>query len=213
LKKQKEEIMEENKKINQPVEDSRYADVKMLPIEEMKNWYRAMTQFGKDILRVNIDYGIVSGIGKPALLKPGAEKIKKAFGLQVERMDCVKEIIETEKNYLDYTYKCIITSKNGLRLGICDGNANSKEEKFRFIFKPSEKIPERKIIEKMKIEGTGKWKKYSDKWVWMERNENPDVLALKNCIQKVAQKRAFVGAILMATGASEFFTQDMTSNG
>jgi hypothetical protein len=32
---------------------------------------------------------------------------------------------------------------------------------------------------------------------------------MKNTIMKMAQKRAFVGAILIATGASEYFTQDI----
>lgn len=188
------------------------SEVNMLPIEEMKKWYEMMTEFGKEILKINVDYGLLEGSTKPVLLKPGAEKIKKAFGLQVERMDCVKEILDVEKNYIDYTYKCVLTSKSGLKLGICDGNANSKEEKFRYIFKPTDKIPAKKDFIKMKIEGKGKWKKYLDKWVWLEKVENPNVLSLKNAIQKVAQKRAFVGAILMATGASEFFTQDVIIN-
>jgi hypothetical protein len=201
--------MEETKSNTPANEDSGFSGARMIPLEEIKKWYSEMTEFGNDILKLNVDYGIVSGIDKPALFKPGAEKIKNAFGLQVEKMDCVSEISDAEKNYMDYTYKCVITSKSGLRLGICDGNANSREEKFKYIFTPSEKVPERNTLEKMKIEGRGKWKKCSDKWVWFERTENPDVLALKNSIQKIAQKRAFVGAILMATGASEFFTQDV----
>jgi hypothetical protein len=188
-----------------------YSELTMIPIEEIKNWYSVMTEFGKEILKPDIDYGLIAGQNKPALLKPGAEKIKKAFGLQVESLDCVKEVNDADKNFIDYTYKCIITSNTGKRLGICDGNANSKEEKFRYIFKPSEKVPQSKELDKMKIEGKGKWRKCSDKWVWFEREDNPDVISLKNSIQKVAQKRAFVGAILMATGASEFFTQDLNS--
>ncbi len=187
-------------------------DVRMLPLEEMKKWYETMTEFGKEILKLNIDYGLFEGSVKPALLKPGAEKIKKAFGLQVDRMDCVREIFDRDNNYIDYTYKCIIASKSGLKLGICDGNANSKEDKFRYVFRPSNKVPPKKEIEKMKAERRGKWKKHNDKWIWYERIENPDIISLKNSIQKVAQKRAFVGAILMATGASEFFTQDIIIN-
>ena len=45
--------------------------------------------------------------------------------------------------------------------------------------------------------------------VTVYRVPNPDVVGLKNTIMKMAQKRAFVGAILLATGASEFFTQDV----
>jgi hypothetical protein len=201
----------ENQTISDDTELS-LSGVKMLPIEEMKKWYETMTEFGNEILKLNIDYGLFEGSDKPTLLKPGAEKIKKAFDLQIERMDCMKEIFDIDKNYIDYTYKCVIISKNGLKLGICDGNANSKEGKFRFIFRQSEKVPAKKDLDKMKLEGRGKWKKCYNKWVWFERVENPDVLTLKNSIQKVAQKRAFVGAILMATGASEFFTQDIIIN-
>lgn len=206
----------ENEKIKKPSASDNselYAyDVKMLPIGDMKKWYENMSEFGKEILKINIDYGLLTGSEKPALLKPGAEKIKNAFGLQIEKMDCISEVFDSEKNYIDFTYKCIISSKNGKRLGICDGNANSKEEKFRYIFKPSDKVPAKKDLVLMKLEGKGKWKKCIDRWVWFERAENPDVISLKNSIQKVAQKRAFVGAILMATGASEFFTQDIIIN-
>jgi hypothetical protein len=41
------------------------------------------------------------------------------------------------------------------------------------------------------------------------RIPNPDVCDLVNTIQKMAQKRAFVGATLLAVNASEFFTQDI----
>ncbi|CAF4479042.1 unnamed protein product, partial [Rotaria sp. Silwood2] len=41
------------------------------------------------------------------------------------------------------------------------------------------------------------------------RIPNPDFMGKKNTIQKIAQKRSFVAAILQATGASEFFTQDL----
>lgn len=45
--------------------------------------------------------------------------------------------------------------------------------------------------------------------VILYRIANPNVISLKNTIMKMAQKRAFVGAILLATGASEFYTQDI----
>lgn len=48
-----------------------------------------------------------------------------------------------------------------------------------------------------------------DDAVTLYRITNPNVVSLKNTIMKMAQKRAFVGAILVATGASEFYTQDI----
>ena len=181
-------------------------------VEVMKNWYSVMEELGKDVLKINIDYGLIPGVNKPVLLKPGAEKLCKAFDLQVKSIDCISEKVELNNNYIDFSYKCIITSKSGIRLGICDGNANSKEEMFRYMYVPAAKVPCKKELDLLKFEGKGKWKKVNDKWVWFERTENLDILSLKNSIQKVAQKRAFVGAILMAVGASEFFTQDIISN-
>ncbi|MBI5401864.1 MAG: hypothetical protein HY959_00545 [Ignavibacteriae bacterium] len=192
--------------------ETTFNGIDLVPVSEMKKWYRIMEEFGREILKVNIDYGLILGTKKPALLKPGAEKIRRAFNLQVERLDCIKETVDVQKGFIDYTYKCVITSKTGVKLGICDGNANSKEAKFRYVFKPASGIPDRKKIGILKAEGLGKWKKSEDKWVWMERKENPEVLSLKNIIQKVAQKRAFVGAVLMASGTSEFFTQDAAVN-
>jgi hypothetical protein len=45
--------------------------------------------------------------------------------------------------------------------------------------------------------------------VTVYRIPNANVMSMKNTIMKMAQKRAFVGAILLATGASEFYTQDI----
>jgi len=42
-----------------------------------------------------------------------------------------------------------------------------------------------------------------------KRNWSTAPLKLKNTIQKIAQKRAFVGATLFATGCSDVFTQDV----
>ncbi len=48
-----------------------------------------------------------------------------------------------------------------------------------------------------------------DEPVILYRIANPNVVGMKNTIMKMAQKRAFVGAILLSTGASEFYTQDI----
>ena len=44
---------------------------------------------------------------------------------------------------------------------------------------------------------------------WEYRLENPDPYSLINTLQKMAQKRAFIAATLLAVNASEFFTQDL----
>ena len=46
----------------------------------------------------------------------------------------------------------------------------------------------------------------------MFRVPNPDIADQVNTVQKMAQKRAFIAAILIGTGASQFFTQDLDDN-
>ena len=65
-------------------------------------------------------------------------------------------------------------------------------------------------IERLKAEWLGKRKRGSSGRVWQQREQVKTwKLTHKNTIQKMAQKRAYVGAILNATGASEFYTQDV----
>ncbi|MGC8858757.1 MAG: hypothetical protein ACP5P3_06530, partial [Ignavibacteria bacterium] len=96
--------------------------------------------------------------------------------------------------------------------GICEGSANSREEGFMYNYIKRDKIPSDEIIEEMKMKNLGFWRKINNKWVWVEKVENKNIFNVKNRIQKMAQKRAFVGAVLIAAGASEFFTQEK-SNG
>lgn len=184
-------------------------NAEMPEVSELKKWYSNICKFGKEVLKANVDYGKLLGLKKPVLFKSGAEKIKKAFNYQIEMLDCVKEVNDYRLNYFDYTYKCIISSKDGTKLGICEGNANSREIKFRYIFKPVSEIPDKNTIKLLKADGKGKWVIEGNKWAWYERVENEDIYTLKNSIQKMAQKRAFVGAVLMASGASEFFAQEI----
>ena len=53
-------------------------------VSDMKEWYSDIRKLGKELLKLNIDYGFIPGISKPALFKSGAEKIKKALNFQIE---------------------------------------------------------------------------------------------------------------------------------
>jgi len=65
-----------------------------------------------------------------------------------------------------------------------------------------------------KIGGCGQQFDSPDLIAEIERQEvgqipNPDIADVVNTVRKIADKRAFVAAILTATGASQFFTQDL----
>ena len=174
----------------------------------MKNWQSDMLHFGKEILRPGKDYGLINGFEKPVLLKPGAEKLCKAYDLQIKNLDCVNEVFKLEKPFIDVTYKCVLSSKDGLNLGVCEGNANSEEPKFKYVYSRTNYKPPKSEADKLKLEGKGRWLKSGSEWLWTEKRLNGEIIGQKNTIKKIAQKRAFVGAVLMATCTSEYFSQD-----
>jgi len=231
--------------------------LQMANIKDIKTWYNEFVKLSKDVLKTDLDYGIIPGVSKPSLFKPGAEKLRFVYGLQTETI-CVDKIFEKDEEipYIDYTYRTTVKSPDGSRiLATSEGNANSYESKFRFVWVNEANLPEGVdkdhlatrsntiqefafAIEKAETGGKyGKPAEYWEKWQkaitdgtakkiqrktsigktmdgWemgglSYRIENPDVIGLKNTIMKMADKRSFVGAILKATGASEFFTQDV----
>lgn len=70
-------------------------------------------------------------------------------------------------------------------------------------------IAEGKAVEIERTARSGKKFKAWERGGTAYRVPNADIMGMKNTIMKMAQKRAFVGAMLIATGASEFFTQDV----
>lgn len=181
----------------------------IIPVKEMELWYKSMSKFANDILRENMDYGVIPGTQKKSLWKAGAEKLRMAFGLTV-RLQLIDKIEKVEENYLDYTYKATIFTKGGQQIAECDGNCNTFETKYRYIWETQDTNPSKEEADRLKVKRLGRWQldNYKKEWRWQLRIENPEPLNLKNTIMKMAQKRAFIGAILIATGASEFFTQD-----
>lgn len=133
------------------------------------------------------DFGIIPGTKKRCLLKPGAEKLLRLFNLGV-RFKQVEKELDKVNNIALYTYKAeIYVLKSGLVVAECDATANSQEVKYK--------------------ERT-EWRTNSSGQRESTKVETP-IFDVINTLQKMAQKRALIGAVLLATGASEFFTQDM----
>jgi hypothetical protein len=124
--------------------------------------------FKREILRPGVDYGIIPGVKKPSLWKPGAERAMQLFGLGHR---CVRVEIErdTDGERVGITYRCEVfkslSDGREVLLATCEGYAGNDESKWK----------------------TAPW----------------------NTILKMADKRAFIGAVLKATGLSDFFTQDV----
>jgi hypothetical protein len=191
--------------------------------------YALMAEFIKQVMQSDRDYGIIPGTEKPTLLKPGAEKLNSLFGLT--------PTFDLRDNYLDVTgaqhdgepfiyfqYKCIIWSGDR-KIAEGLGSCNSWEKKYRYR-NADRKCPTcgKSTIIKGKAEYGGGWlcfarkggcgAKFSDTDPVITDQKlgqikNPDISDLINTLDKMAQKRALVAATLIATNASDYFTQDL----
>jgi hypothetical protein len=149
-------------------------------ITDLKEQKSQLVKFVNSQLRKDVDYGIIPGVKNPSLFKPGAEKLANLFQLG-SRIVKTDRQVDIEKNFamISHTVE-VFHIPTGKVISQCEGITNSQEKKWR----------ERKVY------NTGK-------------TEPTPIGDLLNTLGKMALKRAYVGAIIMAVGASDFFTQDV----
>lgn len=149
----------------------------------------AITTLFEKLLVIKVDFDRIPGTDKPTLLKPGAEMLCKVFKLAQGKTDVLDKSEDWEKGVFSYTIGMpLIHMDSGLQIAYGIGAANSMEKKHRY-------------------------RKAKDANGNDIQIENPDPADLQNTLLKMANKRAFVDAVLKATGASRMFTQDMEDFG
>ncbi len=209
------------------VERSRFMPA--LTIESAVERYQQVTEFVSRVLREDVDYGVIPGTEKRTLLKPGAEKLTTFFGLStrfrlLERIEDWTGDEHGGEPFFYYLYRCQLL-RGDLAIAEADASCNSRETKYRWR-EAQRACPAcgQAAIIKGRAEYGGGWvcfrkrggcgAKYADGDESIESQQtgrvfNPDICDQVNTIQKMAQKRSLVGAVLIAVNASEFFTQDV----
>lgn len=200
-----------------------------MSIESAVERYNAVTEFVSRVLRKDIDYGVIPGTEKRTLLKPGAEKLTTFFGLSTrfELLERIEDWTGAEHGgepFFYYLYRCRLM-RGDVAIAEGDASCNSRESKYRWR-EAQRTCPAcgHAAIIKGREEYGGGWvcfkkkggcgAKYPDGDQAIEGQQagrvfNPDIADQVNTIQKMAQKRSLVGAVLLAVNASEFFTQDL----
>src|SRR5262245_7252041 len=210
-------------------QDAAQALVPVLRVEKAVKRHQAIVKFVKTLMNEGHDFGKIQGTDKPTLLKPGAEKLTTFFGLSkrfhlAEKVEDWSGADHGGEPFFYYSYRCALYNGD-LLIAESDGSCNSFESKYRW--RKAERICPAcgaSAIIKGKAEFGGGWicfkkkdgcgAKFPDGDQEIESQQvgrvpNPDVCDLVNTIQKMAQKRAFIAATLLAVNASEFFTQDV----
>jgi hypothetical protein len=199
-------------------------------LDQVLATYQWKKDFIEQVLKRDVDYGVTPGTSdKPSLKKPGAEKMASFFGLApvFEDVATVEDWTGAEHGnepFFYYRQKCKLYRADRL-IASADGSCNSWEKKYRY--RSSERVcPNcgKSAIIKGKAEYGGGWlcfgrkggcgTKFADNAPEIINQEtgqvkNPDVAELTNTILKMSQKRALVAAVLIATNASDYFTQDL----
>jgi hypothetical protein len=210
-------------------QDAAQAMMPVLRVEQAAERYRSVVKFVQTLMNEGSDFGKIPGTDKPTLLKPGAEKLTTFFGLSkrfhlAEKIEDWSGADHNGEPFFYYVYRCSLFNGDWL-IAESDGSCNSFESKYRYR-KAERTCPScgAAAIIKGKAEYGGGWLcfakkggcggKFPDGSAEIEgqhvgRIPNPDVCDLVNTIQKMAQKRAFIAATLLAVNASEFFTQDV----
>lgn len=161
------------------------------PIAEVIEQQSELRSYIAKALKEDRDYGLIPGVKKPSLLKPGAERINTAYGVMPRFSILSQEVdhhavIDWRKNkkygeaesgtsygLYAYTVRCeLVNRATGEIVADCIGACSSMESKY--IDRPRDS---------------------------------------QNTVLKMAEKRAYVGATLLAYGLSDQFTQDVEETG
>ena len=152
------------------------------------------------------DYGVIPGTGnKPALFKPGAEKMAKLLGLS-DHYEIADKIEDWDRPLFRYVIKCQLRSvRTGSVVSESYGECNSMESKYRWRWLFGSQVPEGTDKAKMVTRSINTRNGPATQY----RAESDDIYSQVNTLLKMAQKRALVGAALSAGRLSELFTQDI----
>lgn len=180
----------------------------------------------RELLRPGVDYGVLGGMDKPTLLKPGAEKLCDFYRFAAD--------FKPEVEYGDglNSPPIRVLTRCELHLGSLDGpivatgygQANSWEKRYRWR-KGGKPCPECNAIGSLTGKPTGQGSHWCipdkggcganvsvERYAQIEGQdqvENPDPHELANTLVKMAEKRAHIDATLRATATSGLFTQDV----
>lgn len=171
--------------------------------EEVKRQTERLAGFYQHLMQKGTDYDVVPGTTKPCLLKSGAELLRLWAGL-IPSFQIDSTGTAWEQGLFRFVITCSLT-RNGQLVAEGVGECNSLEAKYRYRWLFGSQVPagvdKTKLLTREINTRQGKTRQYR------LDNENPQDLG--NTILKMAKKRAFVDAILTATGASRIFTQDV----
>lgn len=167
--------------------------------QEAKKRLIDLQSFVKSVMHKGEDFGLIPGIKKPSLFKPGAEKLSEIYGLAPSYIvDACTE--DWDKLFFYYRIRCILR-RGDKHVSEGLGSCNSREDRYAWRWCSEKQVPV--SMDK------GLLRKKKGQYGWSFRIPNDDICSQVNTVLKMAKKRAFVDAVITATRSSGLFTQDV----
>ena len=192
-----------------------------LPVTAVIDRLATIQELMKAAMTPGLDYGTIPGTGsKPTLLKPGAEKLCVMFKL-CPRYETVKKF---DGGHLIVDSICTITDLSGNVLGQASAICTTHESKYAW--RKAERVcPScgKAAIIKGKEEYGGGWLCWAKKGGCnakfptgdqsiesqpQGRVANEDLADSYNTVVRIAEKRAWIAAVRLVTGASALFDEE-----
>ncbi len=156
-------------------------------VAEIRKRTHAIQEVMKGVMKEGTHYGTIPGTPKPSLWKAGAEVLCMTFRLApILESQVVVDDTESEWPYTAFKRDGAII--NGICIGFFEVEAICTMQ-----------APGGEVLSRCSARCNNREAKY----------RSLSIYEIRNTVQKMAEKRAFVSAVLMATGASDIFTQDV----
>lgn len=155
-------------------------------VGEIRKRTHAIQEVMKGVMKEGTHFGTIPGTPKPTLWKAGAEILALTFRLA----PLLESRVTVDDPEAEWTYTA--TRRDGIVTGICIGF-------FEVEATCTIQGPSGEILSRCSARCNSREAKY----------RTLSLFDIRNTVLKMAEKRAFVSAVLMATGASDIFTQDL----
>lgn len=176
------------------------------PAEALKR-VQELRAFVREVMVQDVDFGIIPGCDKPSLYQPGAQKLCELYGLTFD-FDDLETVQDWERAFFFYRKRCrLLLRRGGVFAGAGLGSCNSRESKYAGRWAWESEIPPgldpRTLARKEFPSKDGR------RTLTKYRIPNDDIYSQVNTIEKMACKRALVGAVIGVTRVGNIFTQDV----
>lgn len=177
---------------------------KPLTIDEVLAKSRLVRDVVVKVMKKGQHYDTIPGCGqKSCLLQAGAQQLGVTFNLCANPV--ILDTVNTPEEY-SVTIKVDLCSSSGICVASAIGRASSREEKYHW----RKSVCDEEFSENPENKRRIKWKKG---WNGSPATKEYQIMVnpadVANTVLKIANKRAYVAAILNATAASDQFTQDI----